>query len=152
MMAENYTYRRENVLIRELVRRGLFGTPFYAEGEYLHELKQLNEITPWRRRWQTGIRGITYGTHSLGPVVEWLDDRVERVACEGSGSHYQDPRGNPYHDDTAVMLAKTSGGALIKIRVDMVSDRPHATTNYQLQGSDGAYESSRGGADDRHRI
>ena len=66
MMAENYTYMRPNVMIREMVRRGLFGTPYYGEGEYIHELKELNEITGWRRKWQTGINGVTYGTHSLG--------------------------------------------------------------------------------------
>ena len=149
MMAENYTYRRENVLVRELVRQGLFGTPYYAEGEYLHELKDLNEITVWRRLWQTGVRGITYGTHSLGPVLQWLQDRVVRVACAGSGAHYRDPRGVAYHDDTAILLAKTSRDALVKIRVDMVSDRPHAMANYQLQGTDGVYESSRQGPGDQ---
>ena len=145
MMAENYTYMKPNVLVKELVRRGLFGQVYYAEGEYLHELKGLNEITTWRRKWQTGIRGITYGTHSLGPILQWMQgDRVARVCCEGSRSHYVDPRGDSYHDDTSVMLCKTVKGALIKIRVDMISDRPHAMTNYQLQGTRGAYESARG--------
>ena len=64
MMAENYTYMRPNVVVRELARKGLFGRLYYAEGEYLHELKGLNEQTPWRRKWQTGIDGVTYGTHS----------------------------------------------------------------------------------------
>ena len=50
MMAENYIYVKPNVLVAELARRGLFGEVYYAEGEYLHELKELNEITPWRRR------------------------------------------------------------------------------------------------------
>ena len=36
MMAENYTYSRQNVLVRELVRLGLFGTPYFAEAEYIH--------------------------------------------------------------------------------------------------------------------
>ncbi|MFH0963515.1 MAG: Gfo/Idh/MocA family oxidoreductase [Planctomycetota bacterium] len=144
MMAENYTYMKPNVVIKELVRQGLFGKVYYADGEYLHELKQLNETTRWRRKWQTGIPGITYGTHSLGPILQWMPgDRVDRVSCAGSGSHYKDPRGEPYAADTAVMLCKTAKGALIKIRVDMVSDRPHAMTNYQLQGTDGAYESDR---------
>ena len=144
MMAENFTYRKSNVMVKELVRRGLFGDVYYGEGEYLHELKGLNEITTWRRKWQTGIPGVTYGTHSLGPILQWMAaDRVVRVCCEGSGSHYTDPRGDHYHDDTSVMLCKTAKGALIKIRVDMVSDRPHAMTNYQLQGTKGAYESAR---------
>ena len=95
MMAENYAYMKPNVLVKELARRGLFGELYYAEGEYIHELKALNEQTPWRRTWQTGIDGITYPTHSLGPILQWLgDDRVARVCCEGSGHHYRDPRGD----------------------------------------------------------
>ena len=153
MMAENSVYTPVNVLIGVLVRRGLFGEPYYAEGEYLHELKALNETTRWRRRWQTGIDGITYGTHSLGPILQWMpEDRVVRVCCEGSGTHHEDPRGDPYHQDTAVMLCKTARDALIKVRVDMVSDRPHAMANYQLQGTDGVYESGRGGPDETGRI
>ena len=153
MMAENYTYIKSNVLVKELARCGLFGEVYYAEGEYLHELKELNEITKWRRRWQTGIDGITYGTHSLGPILQWMPgDRVVRVCCEGSGHHYVDPRGDVYENqDSCVMLAKTARGALIKIRVDMLSERPHAMTNYSLQGTKGCFESARS-AGERHRV
>ena len=153
MMAENYTYAKPIVLVKELVRRGLFGELYYAEGEYLHELKELNEITPWRRRWQTGIDGITYGTHSLGPILRWMPgDRVTRVCCVGSGHHYLDPRGDPYQNqDTCVMLAQTEHGALIKIRVDMLSERPHAMHNHCLQGTEGCYESARAPGE-KHRI
>ncbi len=140
-------------MVRELARAGLFGEVFYAEGEYLHELKELNETTRWRRKWQTGIDGVTYGTHSLGPILQWMPgDRVARVCCAGAGHHYTDPRGDYYHEESPVMLCKTERGALIKIRVDMVSDRPHAMTNYQLQGTDGVYESGRGGPADRGKI
>ena len=153
MMAENYTYHKTNVLVRSLVEKGLFGTTYYAEGEYLHELKRLNERTKWRRKWQTGIDGITYGTHSLGPILQWMPgDRVARVCCEGGGRHYKDPRGEFYHQESPVMLCKTAKGALIKIRVDMISDRPHAMTNYQLQGTDGCYEASRKGPGDTPKL
>ena len=145
MMAENYTYQRPNVLVRELVRKGMFGDVYYAEGEYLHELKGLNEITTWRRKWQTGIDGITYGTHSLGPILQWMaGDRVVRVCCEGSGHHYTDPRGDQYENqDSCVMLCKMASGGLVKIRVDMLSERPHSMSNYSLQGTKGCYESAR---------
>ncbi len=151
MMAENYTYAKPIVLVKELVRRGLFGEVYYAEGEYLHELKELNEITRWRRRWQTGIDGVTYGTHSLGPILQWFAaepgkpaDRVVRVSCEGSGHHYRDPRGDLYENqDSCVMLCKTARGSLVKIRVDMLSERPHAMHNHVLQGTKGAFESAR---------
>lgn len=144
MMAENYTYMKPNVMVREMVRRGVFGDVYYAEGEYIHELKGLSEITKWRRHWQQGIEGNTYCTHSLGPILQWMEgDRVVRICCEGTGSHHVDPRGVPYASESSTMLCKTRKGALIKIRVDMLSDRPHSMTNYQLQGVDGAYESAR---------
>ena len=145
MMAENYTYTRSNVLVKELVRQGLFGEVYYGEGEYLHELKALNEITTWRRKWQTGIDGVTYCTHSLGPLLQWMPgDRVARVCCAGSGHHYADPRGDRYENqDSCVMLCQMASGGLVKIRVDMLSERPHATGNFQLQGTKGCYESAR---------
>ncbi|MCK5802201.1 MAG: Gfo/Idh/MocA family oxidoreductase, partial [Lentisphaeria bacterium] len=119
MMAENYTYMRPNAIVREIVRSGKLGTPYYAEGEYIHELKAHNEKTPWRRTWQTGLAGVTYCTHSLGPILQWMEgDRVERVCCAGGGHHFTDPRGNHYeNDESTVMLCQMRSGGLVKIRV-----------------------------------
>jgi predicted dehydrogenase len=145
MMAENYCYLQPNVLVRALVQAGLFGEVFFGEGEYIHELKELNEITRWRRVWQTGRNGCTYPTHSLGPVLQWFEDRVVSVCCLGSGHHYRDPRGDFYeNEDTTLMLCKTSRGGLIKVRLDMLSERPHNLTYYSLQGTHGCYEAARG--------
>jgi hypothetical protein len=92
MIAENCNYMEHNVIVQAIVEKGLFGTPYYAEGEYLHELKWLNEITKWRRKWHTGINGITYPTHSLGPILQWFKgERVVAVSCAGSGHHYRSP-------------------------------------------------------------
>jgi predicted dehydrogenase len=156
MMAENYTYSKQNVLVRELVRHGLFGETYYGEGAYIHELKQLNEDTPWRRQWQTGVNGCTYPTHSLGPVLQWFDacragagvapgDRVVAVSAVGTGHHYRDPRGDRYEmEDSVTMMCRLDSGGLVQIRVDMLSDRPHNMVHYALQGTDGAYESTDG--------
>ena len=155
MMAENYTYLLKNMLIREMVRRGEFGAVYYAEGEYIHELKELIEITKWRRRWHVGVNGITYPTHSLGPILQWFGerDRVVSVSCAGSGHHYRDPRGKEYEmEDSCVMLGKMRSGGLVKLRLDILSPRPHSMTNYQLQGTDGAFESARGGPGERDKI
>ena len=52
---------------------------------------------------------------------------------------------DPEHtmEDTVMMLCKTESGALIKIRVDMLSNRP-ANSYYSLQGTKGCYEGQRG--------
>lgn len=149
MMAENYCYMRENVLVRYIARAGLFGEPYYGEGAYIHELKGLNEITRWRRKWQTGINGNTYPTHSLGPVYQWFgNERVARVCCYGSGHHYRDPRGDLYEqDDSTTTACRMEGGGLIELRLDMLSNRPHNCTCYAIQGTRGAYESARGFGD-----
>jgi len=150
MMAENYTYMKPNVLVRQMASQGLFGDPYYGEGEYIHELKGLNEVTVWRRKWQTGRNGCTYPTHSLGPVLQWFQDRVETVCCMGSGHHYKDPRGNIYeNEDSTMMMCKTTRGGQINIRLDMLSDRPHNLTYYSLQGTKGCYESPRGFGDNQ---
>lgn len=147
VFAENYVSMRQNRIVQEIAAAGLFGTVYFGDGEYLHELRAAPRAnpTPWRRRWQQGINGITYGTHSLGPLLRWmLGDRVERVACAGTGHHYRDHRGRRYEaEDSSVMLGRMRSGGLVKVRVDMLSDRPHATRNYQLQGTDGCYESAR---------
>lgn len=143
-MAENYLYLPENMVVWSYAQKGLFGKIYYAEAEYLHELKELVEKTPWRRRWQVGIPGNTYPTHSLGPLLLWMgNDRVTEVCCVANGQHYLDPRGEPYENVNSVTLCKTRSGGLIKLRLDLVSERPHALTNYLIQGTEGAYESSR---------
>jgi len=148
MMAENYCYIRTNVLVREMARAGVFGETYFGEGEYIHELKGLNEITKWRRKWQTGINGCTYPTHSLGPVLQWFGERVVSVCCFGSGHHYRDPRGDEYEQEDSIHVAcRTAAGGLINLRLDMLSNRPHNMTYYSLQGTEGCHESPRGFGD-----
>ncbi|MCW5942612.1 MAG: Gfo/Idh/MocA family oxidoreductase [Fimbriimonadaceae bacterium] len=152
-MAENYLFFRSNVLVSELVKQGLFGELYYGEGEYLHEVRNYHhdaEGRPtWRYDWQVGTSGNTYGTHSLGPVMHWFqvadpDERVESVVCLGSGVH-TDPE-HP-HEDTSITLRKLRSGKLVRLRLDMMSNRPHLPDYYSLQGTCGVYEAPRCGGD-----
>lgn len=149
MMAENANYRPDLVLVRTLARAGLFGRVYFAEGEYIHDVKHLHRTadgTPtWRATWQVGKRGATYATHSLGPVLECFgpEARVAMVSCHGSGA-WSDP--SLPHDDTCLMTCHVEGGGLIKVRLDMMSNRPHEMSWYAVQGTKGAYEAARAGA------
>jgi predicted dehydrogenase len=144
MMAENYTYMKQNVLVRAMVEAGLFGEVYYAEGEYLHELSALHHTAEgkptWRYYWQVGVNGATYPTHSLGPCLQWIRERPEQISCIGAG-HWTDPE--HAMEDTVLLLCKTGSGKLVRVRLDMLSQRPHAMTNYTLQGTKGVYESAR---------
>ncbi len=149
MLAENYCYLEANVLVGELARQGRFGELYYGEGEYLHEVRALHHDAEggptWRAFWQVGARGCTYGTHSLGAVRHWFQaidpaERIARVTCLGTGAR-TDPE--HWHDDTSVMLCQLRSGKLIKVRLDMMSNRPHLPSYYALQGTQGAYEAAR---------
>ncbi len=143
-MAENTCYSKHNVLIRNMVEKGLFGDLYFGEGEYLHNIKSLHHDASgnptWRYYWQVGINRCNYATHSLGPVLQWFGERVVSVCCLGTGVNT-----DPEHamEDTVMMLCKTESGGLIKIRIDMLSNRP-ANSYFSLQGTKGCYESSRG--------
>jgi len=144
MMAENYIYRKACVLVQAMVEAGLFGETYYAEGEYLHELSVLHH-TPagkptWRYYWQVGVNGCTYPTHSLGPCLQWIKERPARISCIGTG-RWTDREHTM--EDTVLLLCKTASEKLMRIRVDMLSKRPHAMTNYSLQGTKGAFEGAR---------
>ncbi len=145
MMAENYCYMRPNVLVGAMVKAGVFGRVYFGEGEYTHELEALHftaEGAPtWRHTWQVGRRGCTYPTHSLGPLLDWFDDRVVELSCSGSGRWTPPER---RMDDATVMSCRLAGGGLVTIRVDMISKRPHCMTYYSVQGTRGCYEASRG--------
>jgi predicted dehydrogenase len=143
MLAENYCYSRANLIVRSMVRAGVFGKIYFAEGEYLHEMKGWHHRQggrSWRYYWQVGRDGLTYPTHSLGPVLQWLDERLVAVSCVGTGRHT-----DPEHtiQDTILLLGRTSRGALVKVRFDLLSNRPHLMDYYSLQGTQGAYEAAR---------
>lgn len=153
MMAENCCFLKANVLVNELVRAGFFGELYFGEGEYTHELKALNQRTPWRRIWQAGRRGGTYITHNLGPLLMWFNTAqaegappitVNGVAAFGSGNHYVDWRGVRYeNDDVTLLLCRLSDGGLLKLRNDLLSERPKKNDYQTLQGTKGCYEVER---------
>jgi predicted dehydrogenase len=144
MIAENYCFSPANLTIKEMARAGMFGELYFGEGEYLHEMKSWHTNASgdptWRYHWQVGRGGVTYPTHSLGPLLWWFQDRVVAVSCSGTGRHT-----DPEHeiDDTVLMLARTARGALLEIRLDLLSNRPHLMDYYSLQGTAGAYEATR---------
>ena len=66
-----------------IAKSGVLGDLYFGEAEYVHEMKTGWHQTPngeptWRWFWQVGKNGITYPTHSLGPLLQWMDDRITR--------------------------------------------------------------------------
>jgi predicted dehydrogenase len=158
MAAENCCYWGLTGTWRELVRRGRLGKPLYAEGEYLHDVRDL-----MRRRWtdahfpeaplggrnpftwRATLYPLRYCTHELGPLLTILDDRVTRVMATDTGSNIQRKIGTV---DMAVALMKTAGGVTLKELAGFCLSQPQGMHYYSLYGTKGMLETRRWGAFD----
>jgi len=166
MMAENYCYMRENMMIENMVEQGVFGEITFASGAYLHDCRDLmwdksGDLT-WRGRLRQSHYGNTYPTHSLGPVSRWLGiNRRDRyiststwgLPCLAIPAYAQRnfPSRPEYFgnatwkgSDNATTLLKTEKGIIVEIRVDWASPRPHNMHRHELQGTKASFTSQEG--------
>ena len=165
MMAENYVYMRPNMMILNMTQRGAFGDITYAEGGYIHDCRPIRidksgNVT-WRGEQMRRTRGNTYPTHSLGPIAKWLgitkSDQIKKCATfvsrQQSINEYiakrfgkENPAAQPgywAHGDSVISILECESGALIVLRFDGDSLRPHNMVHYGLQGTKAAYLSGR---------
>ena len=165
MMNENYCYMRNNMVVLNMVENEIFGEITYAEGGYIHDVRNLKltekgELT-WRGKLAKICAGNPYPTHSMGPVSLWTGiNRTDRIvqltgfmSKHRSLARYVREKFGYDHPgakedfwslgDSTLTLLLTESGTLISIRVDTSSARPHNMTHYHLQGTRAAYLSPR---------
>lgn len=167
MMAENCVFTRSNMMVARMAHSGIFGELSFAEGAYIHDVRNLMHdaegALTWRGRLRRDFNGMVYPTHSLGPIAHWLnvnkeggdefESIVSLVSKEVANHHYfreQFGDNHPGADrdywqqgDSAVALIKTKKGVLIQLRYDVKSARPMNATHYGLQGANGAFLAGR---------
>ena len=140
MLAENYRYIDEVELLKRMADDRRFGRIGFAEGEYLHDVRDLTAGEDGAPTWRADLdrRGGLYCTHSLMPLLYITGDRAATVNCleplAGAGN--------------SLMLIRTVAGRVFRIRVDLRSPRPHNMAYYALQGDRGAFEGARGLGDE----
>lgn len=147
MLLENYGYRDEIELLKRMVEAGKFGDVYFGEGEYLHDCRGLNRFADGSLTWRgANFSQYVYIWHSLRPLLRILDDRTVRVSAMQT---LQPDRLEAAINipDNVVALFHTAAGCMLKIRVDIVSPRPHLMDYYALQGTRGAFEGTRGYGD-----
>lgn len=141
MMAENCIYMDFCMEWKHHIDKGRIGTPFYAEADYVHEIR--DRVA---NKWSANRAPIHYCSHSLGPILHWMDDYVVRATASGNRSTMIEPAtiGNI---DMQVALFETKKGATIKVLRSSVALRHPALCSYGIYGSKGFMESSRTGYD-----
>ena len=144
MLAENMCYAHFLRQWKGWIDAGRLGDIYYAEAEYIHDIRDLLwDQASGEAFWRLQRPPITYCTHSLGPLLMLMNDRVVQVG--GAHSNYGiAPNKGPGCLNMEVALFKTQKGAVIKILRSQVALRP-SIHFYSLYGTRGMVESGREG-------
>jgi len=105
MMGETSYYNPATVLARERSAAGAFGTLFYAEGDYVHDMDlgfydayRYSGGAEWKRT--ASYPPLLYPTHSIGGVLGAWDTYVTKAVAVG----IPDSRGDGVFDRAASMF------------------------------------------------
>lgn len=159
MMLENWSFRRDNLAVLNMIREGMFGETVHSQCSYSHDCVTYFFDREGNPRWQGEFvikhnRDI-YPTHGLGPVLSWLDihcgdrfDTLVSVATESFGieRNFEKQFGQKppavKQGDIVSTIIKTKKGKTIYISNDMLLPRPY-DNRWILQGTRGIYSFER---------
>lgn len=160
MMMENVNYGRDELMVLNMVRQGVFGELLHGEAAYIHELRwQMKELETktgsWRTGWHAKRNGNLYPTHGLGPVSQYMNinrgDRFDYLTSMSSPAlgralyaQKEFPAGhqrnqlNYINGDMSTTLIKTVKGRTIMVQHDTTTPRPYSRHNL-IQGTNGVF-------------
>ncbi|PIW60303.1 Gfo/Idh/MocA family oxidoreductase [Shewanella sp. CG12_big_fil_rev_8_21_14_0_65_47_15] len=160
MMMENVCYGRDELMVLNMVRQGLFGELLHGEAAYIHELRwQMKEIDhktgSWRTAYHAKYNGNLYPTHGLGPVAQYMNinrgDRLDYLTSVSSPSlgraayakrefpaDHQRNQLKYIGGDMNTSLIKTVKGRSIMVQHDTTTPRPYSRHNL-IQGTNGVF-------------
>lgn len=150
MMAENYCFIRPLLIAEQLIEEGKLGEIYYAESDYLKDFQVYHPKFPniggWREKTYFGRRGHPYITHTIGPLLHIMKEKVVKVSCMASGHSF-----DMVADNNCTLMLETDKGHLIRLRSSFVSPRPDNVTYYCFEGTNGTYQAPQG-PKDYHKV
>jgi len=165
MMLENWSFRQDNLAILNMIREGLFGDIVHCHCAHSHDC-----IDHWFFDSETGedrwpaefllkYNRDQYPTHSLGPVLSWLDipcgdtfDHITSMATDSKsinamfidefGKDHPGAQREYAQGDIVTSMIRTKKGKSIIINYDMQLPRPY-DNRWAIQGTMGIYNEQR---------
>ena len=160
MMMENVCYGREELMVLNMCRQGVFGELTHGEGSYIHDLReQMKDMERgtgvWRTPHHTKRNGNLYPTHGLGPIAQYMSinrgDRFDFLTSMSSPALGRDLYAKenfpPEHSknqaryiagDMNTTLIQTAKGRSIMVQWDTTTPRPYSRLNL-IQGTRGMF-------------
>ncbi len=164
MMLENWSFRRDNLALLQMVRKGLFGEMVHCHCAHSHDcidhwFFDTEGNTRWSGEFLIKYNRDQYPTHSLGPVLSWLDincgdafTTATSTASDSKGINaYFARKFGPDHPnakreyaqgDIVTSVLRTHGGKTLVVNYDMQLPRPY-DNRWTLQGTLGVYNEQR---------
>jgi predicted dehydrogenase len=167
MMLENWSFRRDNLAVLNMIRSGLFGEIVHSHCAHSHDcidhwfFDSKTGEQKWPARYLLEYNRDQYPTHSVGPVLSWLDINCGDVITEiystataskginaymerKFGRDHPNARLNYKQGDIVTSLLKTAGGKTFVVNYDMQLPRPYSN-RWLVQGTLGVYDEEKGG-------
>ena len=164
MLLEECSYGDDNLMIYSMIKQGVFGDPFYAEGSYVHSSLNVwfdpSGKILWRGELARDSYGSSYPQHGLGSTCKWLGindgDRMEYCqtmttpprTAHLNAVRFYGPDSEPAKvhfkvGDFVTSLISTAKGRMIRIDTGRACTRPYSR-DYLLQGTKGCWDSRSG--------
>ena len=155
VMMENCNYDRFEMMVLNMVDKGVFGELLHARCGYLHDLRAVKHDMEgegvWRRDHSMTSDGDLYPTHGLGPVAQCLDINrgnsfetlvamgsktrgLHRYAVERFGADSPQAAETFVLSDVVTTMLNTSAGETVLVTHDTSSPRPYSR-DFLIQGT-----------------
>lgn len=139
MCGATANYRQKCLALDYLRKHDMFGKLVYAEAEYNHGMERPLDIkgVKWDN-WRRNYDACRYCTHSIGPVLAFMEkgDEFETVSCMGTGQHF--PTTWKDHAMVAIYHSKNNVVARILTAFGLYRVGPYHTT--RMYTDQGMYE------------
>mgnify|MGYP003755948627 FL=1 len=164
MMLENWSFRQDNLAVLNMIRQGLLGEMVHCHCAHSHDcidhwFFDAEGNDRWPAEFLIKYNRDQYPTHSLGPVLSWMDincgDAFATLASTATSQRginaYFARKFGPDHPnakkefaqgDIVTTTIKTHGGKTVIVNYDMQLPRPY-DNRWLIQGTLGLYNEQR---------
>lgn len=160
MLMENCCYGREELMVRNMVEQGLFGSIVHCQGGYRHDLREEigngRENRHYRNANYLHRNTENYPTHELGPIAQILGinhgNRMIKLTstascARGMNEYLKREKGADYDQSSAAFaqgdvvttVITCAHGETIVLTLDTTLPR-YYSRGFHIQGTKGMYE------------
>jgi predicted dehydrogenase len=164
MMLENWSFRRDNLAVLQMIRQGLLGEIVHCHCAHSHDCLDhwwfdTSGNIRWGGEFLVKRNCDQYPTHSEGPVLSWLDINcgdayatlssmatsskgINAFFARKYGADHPNAKREYKQGDIVTSMIRTHMGKTIVINYDMQLPRPY-DNRWMVQGTLGVYDEAR---------